>query len=155
MEVGLQMRPVPGFDGYYVTSTGRVWSTREWRGQRGRWLKPAVDDKGGHLHLNLMKDGLMRTRRVHSLVAEAFLGRRPVGLEVRHLNGNPADNRVSNLKWGTRSENVRDAVRHGTHSNTRKTHCLKGHEFDYVDRQGRRRCGTCIKAQGKKGRRGV
>src|SRR5262249_12949164 len=49
--------------------------------------------------------------------------------EVRHLNGIRTDNRPENLAWGTKSENMQDAVRHGTHLETRKTHCPEGHEY--------------------------
>lgn len=48
------------------------------------------------------------------LVMLAFVGPRPDGLDVCHGNGNPADNRLENLRYGTRSENMRDALRHGT-----------------------------------------
>lgn len=42
------------------------------------------------------------------------MGPRPDGLECRHLDGNPANNRLLNLKWGTRTENVHDSMLHGT-----------------------------------------
>ena len=51
---------------------------------------------------------------VHRLVLEAFVGPCPPGCETRHLNGNPADNRLCNLAWGTHRENAADKVRHGT-----------------------------------------
>lgn len=51
---------------------------------------------------------------VHRLVLEAFVGPCPGGMECRHLDGNPRNNNLSNLKWGTRSENQQDSVRHGT-----------------------------------------
>jgi hypothetical protein len=50
---------------------------------------------------------------IHILVAEAFLGKRPEGLVIRHLNDDPTDNRLENLKYGTRSENALDAIRNG------------------------------------------
>ena len=42
------------------------------------------------------------------------MGKRPEGLVCRHLNGNPLDNRLENICWGTQQENAQDAIRHGT-----------------------------------------
>lgn len=130
----LEMREVPGCPGYYVTNTGRVWSTRAHRGSRGRWLK-LTNHNRGYPSVRIQN----KTRLLHSVVAEAFHGPRPVGLEVRHLNGNPLDNRASNLKWGTRSSNTLDQVRHGTHNQASKTECPQGHP--YTDE--RRACFVC------------
>lgn len=55
-----------------------------------------------------------RTAYVHRLVLEAFRGAAPNGHECRHLNGDTADNRLSNLQWGTPQENAADRARHGT-----------------------------------------
>jgi len=52
-------------------------------------------------------------RYVHHLVLAAFRGPRPAGAHSRHINGNRADNRLSNLRWGTRAQNEADKVRHG------------------------------------------
>jgi hypothetical protein len=46
------------------------------------------------------------------MVLEAFVGPCPPGMECRHLNGVPFDNRVENLTWGTASENLADRKRH-------------------------------------------
>lgn len=53
-------------------------------------------------------------KRVHRFILEVFVGSCPEGMEGRHLNGNPADNRLDNLAWGTHTENIRDKFRHGT-----------------------------------------
>lgn len=53
-------------------------------------------------------------RRVHHLVLETFVGFRLDGTETRHLNGIPADNRLSNLAWGNRIEQISDQKKHGT-----------------------------------------
>ena len=51
---------------------------------------------------------------IHRLVLEAFVGLCPEGMECRHLDGNPKNNNLSNLRLGTRSENQQDSVSHGT-----------------------------------------
>jgi hypothetical protein len=53
---------------------------------------------------------------VHRLVLQAFVGSPPHGMECRHLNGKPTDNRLSNLRWGTKAENAADRARHGTNT---------------------------------------
>ena len=103
----------PDFPDYSVSSNGRVWSRRG----HGRFLKPC-DTRFGHRMVML---GRGNNRLVHRLVMEAFVGPRPDGFEVRHLNGNGADNRLANLAYGTRTENIRDALAHGTwHSERRQ-----------------------------------
>lgn len=77
------------------------------------------EDGGGYLSVCLWKASKGHMRRVHQLVLETFVGPRPKGMECRHLDGNKHNNHLKNLKWGTRSENQHDAVKHGTHSNGR------------------------------------
>lgn len=48
-----------------------------------------------------------QTCRIHDLIAGAFLGKKPENYDVDHINGNKADNRPSNLRYVTRSENLR------------------------------------------------
>ncbi len=59
--------------------------------------------------------------RIHVLVLETFVGPRPEGLICRHLDGNPLNNHVNNLRWGTAEENYDDRRRHGT-DNTGSRH---------------------------------
>lgn len=99
--------PVVGFEGRYeVSDHGRVRSFQ--RGAKGRLLRPGKMGSG-HLSVAL---GRGNSRTVHSLVMLAFIGMPPAGNEVRHLNGKPADNRLSNLKYGTRAENTQDKKYH-------------------------------------------
>lgn len=53
------------------------------------------------------------TIRRHTLVAETFVGPRPSGQGVRHLDGDPGNDDPDNLVWGTQAENGADTVRHG------------------------------------------
>lgn len=98
-----------GNGGYFVSSDGQV------RGKTGRIRKLTSGDYG-RLAVTLTEPGFKPTTfRVHSLVATAFIGSKPFpGAEVRHLNGNAADNRVENLQWGTSRENSADSLVHGT-----------------------------------------
>lgn len=80
---------------------------------KGRVLKPGVEEKG-YLAVNLCSPNKYTRKKIHHLVLEAFDKPRPRGMrECRHLDGDPTNNCVGNLQWGTREENYQDRVRHG------------------------------------------
>lgn len=85
--------------------------------------------KGGYQVVMLKDLDRKATRKVHHLVLEAFVGPRPDGTECLHGPGGPADNRLGNLRWGTRSENAHDKKRDGTDHNVNKDRCPEGHEY--------------------------
>lgn len=100
-------KDVPGYEGQYrVSDAGNVLSYR--RCAEGRPLRPGRMPMG-HLSVAL---GRGNSQCVHKLVLLAFVGPPPPGHECRHLNGIPSDNRLVNLCWGTRSENLRDKTLH-------------------------------------------
>ena len=100
-------RDVPGYERrYQVSNEGRVKSFQ--RRKDGVLLAPGRMT-GGHLSVAL---GRGHSRCVHELVLLAFVGPRQPGQECLHGNGIPSDNRLSNLRWGTRSENLRDKTLH-------------------------------------------
>ena len=109
-------KDVPHVAGYQVSSIGRVRSidrvietTQGQRRLQGRILR-ATMKASGHMLVGL---GRAHKRTVHSLVLEAFVGPCPQGHEGLHRNGVPSDNRLENLRYGTRSENIDDRVFHG------------------------------------------
>lgn len=151
---------VPGFEGKYeVSDQGNVRSLRRVIKRRdgfsqsapGRMLKPYPLPHSGYLQLTLGDGGKGRRYYVHRLVLEAFVGPAPEGHEACHNNGVPSDNRLENLRWGTRGENNRDAVAHGTHGKSRKTHCPRGHRLKEPNlvpsRKPHRICLACSRAQ--------
>ena len=114
--------PVVGYEGLYAVSNhGRIKSLARIRRSRPgrtanvreRILAPALISND-HWSVTLAKDGIRTTHWLHILVLTAFDGPCPAGLECRHLDGNPANNRRDNLKWGTPTENAADRDRHGT-----------------------------------------
>lgn len=145
--------PAVDWEGLYeVSDLGRVRSLTRCPPagtRRGRLMKTNVDP-AGYWQLGFRRDGKNRTQKVHQLVAAAFLGPRPGGMEVRHLDGNPLNNRLDNLAYGTPSENSLDSIRHGTHPSASKTHCKRGHPFDegntIIRPSGARSCRTCMLA---------
>lgn len=81
--------------------------------ETGRVLRPRPS-KDGYPLVNLRMPGVQKTRPVHRLVAEAFHGPCPDGMECRHLDGDKLNFRPRNLRWGTRAENTADKIRHGS-----------------------------------------
>jgi len=143
--------PVPGYENSYeVSDLGRIRSIGRWatsgprRFLAGRLLSPNI--KSRYVSVNLYRDGMPRTAAVHRLVLAAFVGPCPEGQEGCHNDGNPMNNRLTNLRWDTRSGNMLDKVKHGTHHHAVKTHCPKGHPYDSVNTfmdSGSRKCRAC------------
>lgn len=118
---------VVGYEGIYeVSRDGKVRSLdremergSKWGGIvvhrfKGRTLR-GWKMNGDYRYVGLRsRDGKsMKTIGVHCLVLEAFVGPCPKGMECRHLDGNPSNNRLNNLAWGTPKENMADRKLHG------------------------------------------
>ena len=116
-------KPIPGFDGYEVSDQGRVRSFH--KRDRGDVAGPVwiISDepqrilspgscKRGYQTVGLRMDGKTHPRKIHALVMLAFIGEIPHGLEVCHNDGDPRNNRLSNLRYDTSSANAADMVRH-------------------------------------------
>lgn len=104
-------KDVPNEAGYCVSNRGRVKSKERLimrnngRPQRirERILKVSPDEWG---YPQVRLNG--HTYKVHRLVALAFLSVRDENAEIRHLDGNPMNNHIANLVYGTHSQNVLD-----------------------------------------------
>lgn len=157
--------PVVGFEEIYeVSSEGRVRRLRAAQGTRAGFdLSPIVDNKGYRI-FNLHNRGSRIRAKAHRLVLEAFAG--PAnGLFGLHADDDPANNSLSNLRWGTPKENMADRKRNGgewfvgTNAWSTRTHCSHGHEYTeentHHQRRGDRtfrRCRECrrISARARK-----
>lgn len=156
-------KAIPGYEGFYeVSDHGRIRSLAVGRNRKtGQVLNPAADTKG-YRHLSLSMNGVVKFHKVHRLVLAAFRG--PSDLDGLHGDGNPDNNSLSNLRWGTVQENSADRVRHGTgrNKNTGKEACIRGHALSgenlyvYVrDGKGGRHCKKCQILRQRARRRGV
>ena len=107
-------KPIPGYKGYEVSNLGRVRSLDRYlpdgRRRKGTVLRASIDT-GGYPTVTLGHRG---QHRVHRIVMLAFCGPVPEGKEVCHLDGNRQNNAIPNLRYDTRLNNIKDAVRHGT-----------------------------------------
>lgn len=158
MESTEKWLPVVGHEGAYeVSSRGRVRSLDRvvtycdgrQCARPGKMLTPVWSGKARHRRLSVkLPSG--KTHTVHTLVLTAFVGPRPEGAEGCHNDGDPANNRVENLRWDTHTENMRDALRQGRHAATNKSHCIRGHVLSAPnlrpapdDNPHHRRCRAC------------
>lgn len=114
-----QWRPVVGWEGFYdVSDLGRVRSKSRVvdvnggkRAHTGQVLKQYVE--GPYARVRLSGGGRIVQYRAHALVAEAFIGPRPDGMEVRHRDGDSLNNRRRNIAYSTHLENIQDKYDHG------------------------------------------
>ena len=108
------MKDVVGYEGLYaVTSCGKVWSYRN-----ECFLKPKTRGRG-YLTVNLWKDGGFKTKRIHRLVAEAYIPNPDNLPQVNHRDENKTNNCLQNLEWcdasynnnyGTRIEKIKKPI---------------------------------------------
>lgn len=113
-----EWKDIKGYEGLYQASKhGRVKSLDR-VDSRGHKRKEKIItlcvDKDGYMNVNLSKNGKMKSFRVHRLVLSAFVGVCPERMQGCHNDGNPANNRLENLRWGTHKENISDKKLHGT-----------------------------------------
>lgn len=98
----------PGFPDYMISDCGRLWSNKT-----NKFMHPSPY-KNGHLRFGLRKNGMYHFVQLSRLMAEAFIPNPNKYPLVRHLNDIPDDNDLSNLAWGTYSDNVHDSIRNNT-----------------------------------------
>ncbi|MFC5996979.1 NUMOD4 motif-containing HNH endonuclease [Pseudonocardia hispaniensis] len=149
--------PVVGFEGEYeVSDRGRVRSLDRilihkngfMRRVRGRLLTP-YPITGGYLAFRARR----RPTTVHSAVMAAFVGPRPHGMEILHWDGDPSNNHLENLRYGTPAENQDDSIRHGRHGYATRRVCPRNHRLVPPNlvpgraKQGIRWCRACNRAK--------
>lgn len=128
--------PIVGYEELYqVSDQGRARGLDRydlnggvWRRRRGVILAQKTE-RNGYRRVSLCCNGVAGLRTVHTLVLEAFVGPRPPGMEGCHWDNDRANNWLANLRWDTKSANMLDQVRHGTHCKTKRTRCPRRHRL--------------------------
>lgn len=160
-----EWRPIPGYEGYYsvsnlghVRSEPRVIDRPGPKGVltvRGRILKQVPHYRDQYMMVSLNRDNIRRAFFVHRLVMLGFVGARPEGQEVRHLDCDKRNNTLDNLCYGTPTENAQDSIRMGRTSGNAcgaRTHCPREHLLVAPNlvaallRRGKRSCLACNRA---------
>ena len=94
-------KPIPGYEGFEASNLGNIRNAKT-----GKILKLRSDGRG-YLLISLYVNGFLKSYRVHRLIALAWLPNPNNLPEVDHINGVKSDNRVENLRWVSRLENMR------------------------------------------------
>lgn len=121
---------IPGFVGYQASTHGNV------RSLNGP-LATCINPQTGRHTVTLWNSGNPSTRTIHRLVLMAHMPNADESLEVCHKNGNKTDNRLANLRWGSRSENQREKVRHGSRGGPQKLTQSQAQQIRQARKAGR------------------
>ena len=134
-------RDVVGYKGIYqISNLGGIRSLDRisciGRKLKGRTLKSGLASND-YLCVSL-SNVKVKTRTIHQLVCESFIGPCPEGMEVCHGPNGKLDNSLANLRYGTRSENAQDRFRYGVDTCNRiAVICGNGREFISAREAGR------------------
>lgn len=102
----MRYKEISGYEWYCITDDGRVWTDKY-----SRYL--TISEKHGYEFVSLFRNGRTKHFAVHRLVAEAFIGIIPHGMQINHIDGNKRNNHVSNLEIVTPKENINHSWRTG------------------------------------------
>jgi hypothetical protein len=155
--LGERWLPVPEQFGYEASPLGRIRSVdrvqvrkdgKSYR-LRGKVLTQVVMP-AGHLQVTLERGSRFLS---HHVILITFVGPRPDGLMCCHWDGDPANNRLENLRWDTPRANELDKIRHGNHTMANRTRCPRSHPLVKpnltaweLDLHGYRSCLACHRA---------
>ena len=115
-----RIKPIPDMPGYYASNIGKVYSTWTWGGDDAKndtgIFREKLQHKSGvgYPATIIFIDKKRYPIHIHRLVLLAFRGKPKKGHVCRHLDGDPFNNNLLNLRWGTHKQNSEDQMRHDT-----------------------------------------
>ncbi len=138
-----EWRPIKDYEGMYeVSSFGRVKALERYVENNGgmqhrseKILKPHKNSAGGHEIVVLCKCGSTEPCLVHRLVAKAFIPNPENKPNVDHIDTNPSNNNISNLKWVTQHENAMNPLTRIHNSESKKGHPFRGRPLTLEERK--------------------
>lgn len=128
-------RRVPGYEDRYIVSDGGVVCSLR---RNGAHLRQKIRTKNGYTRPEVGlfgDDGKQRWFTVAKVVMLAFVGPRPEGMEIDHIDGNPTNNCLSNLRYVTHLDNIHYSIESGKHP---AAYGGRGVKIVGVDRDGRK-----------------
>lgn len=144
----MRQKYCPSYWGYSITENGQVFTHRkrfglgkgngggvkiDWSYQKK--LNP-YEGHGGYMYVSVSTSRGQRGVPIHTLLLDAFVGVRPKGAEIRHLDGNPKNNQLCNLVYGTAQENANDRVAHGHQPKGKDHHRAKLNKDEVIKIRG-------------------
>ena len=143
--------PVVGFEGLYsVSDPGRVrsdWHVLLMRDGRHRTVNTRIlrpRPISGYPNVTLWRANVSADGPIHRLVLEAFVGRRPPGMEACHNDGDRTNNHVGNIRWDSVKANASDREKHGTQTRGETHHTSKLTQADVDEIRSLRRRGLIL-----------
>lgn len=146
-------KDIPGYEGYYqVSNLGNVQSLdrlipykdKTWSLRKGRLLSQRLY-VSGYLVVHLYKNNQNKDKKVHQLVASAFLTKDKYRNCVNHIDGNKLNNKLSNLEYLTNGENIKHAWDSGLMSHIHKERVGEKHHRSKITNEQARMIKILIK----------
>jgi hypothetical protein len=137
------LKEVEDFPGYFVSDDGKVYSDK--RGEI-RELKPQ-NNGFGYFVVGLCRNNKYHSKKIHRLVALAFIPNPKNKPEINHIDGVKTNNNISNLEWATTKENTRHAWETGLNENVRKAFKINGKNYGKINGKKNGKKVICIETQ--------
>ena len=101
------MKQIKGFNDYSITKDGQVFSHKT-----NKFKKPFVFPTG-YIGITLSKNAVSKNYYLHRIVADNYISNPNNKPQVNHIDGNKANNSISNLEWVTPKENMKHSLDNG------------------------------------------